>query len=433
MARATTLTRLACAAVVGAAALSNPAIAADAELISTVIVSRHGVRSPIAASLELTDIAASPWPIWPVQHPGDLTDHGAELAKRLGVYYRVLYATHGLFPAQGCPQQRDVVAWADQSERTRLTAQSLLEGMFPGCNLKFGYREGETVDPLFHPTLAGVCSIDLARAGRDVLRRAGGSFATLQRKYRKEFSAMQAVLQCCSPNLCRPLRTPACTLTELPSDVAHGRKGGIWLHGPLAIASTAAEVFLLQYAQGFPPDQVAWGRASTPQAMRPLLRLHTLDFDLLERTPYLATRHGSALVDRIVSTLQQSVDAGGATAPKMTLLVGHDTNLFNIGGALGLHWSLPSYVPDQTPPAGALHFQLWRDRQNNAYSVKVAYIAQTLDQMRQGTTLDDANPPEQASVRIKGCRAAGGRCPWPTFARLANRSIDRACIGPRQP
>ena len=39
--------------------------------------------------------------------------------------------------------------------------------------------------------------------------------------------------------------------------------------------------------------------------------------------------------------------------PKLTLLVGHDTNLANIGGMLGLHWSLPSYLPDATPPAGA--------------------------------------------------------------------------------
>jgi 4-phytase/acid phosphatase len=433
MAHTTTLTRLTCAAAVAVAAFSSPVAAAEPELVSTVIVSRHGVRSPIATSLQLTDVAANPWPVWPVQHPGDLTDHGAELAKRLGVYYRALYATHGLFPAQGCPPQRAVVAWADQSERTKLSAQSLLEGMFPGCNLKYGYREGETIDPLFHPTLAGVCSIDLARARRDVMRRAGGSVALLQRKFRTEFSAMQSVLKCCSPTLCRAPRAPVCTLTELPSDVAPGRKGGIWLHGPLAIASTAAEVFLLEYAQGFPLDQVAWGRVSTPQAMRPLLRLHTLEFDLLERTPYLATRQGSALVNRIVTTLQQSIGSGAASAPKMTLLVGHDTNLFNIGGVLGLHWSLPSYVPDQTPPAGALHFQLWRDRQSNAYSVKVVYIAQTLDQMRQGTVLDGGNPPEQASVTIRGCRMTGGGCPWPTFARLVGRSVDRACVGPRQP
>jgi len=155
----------------------------------------------------------------------------------------------------------------------------------------------------------------------------------------------------------------------------------------------------------------------------------------MERTPYLAARQGSALVHRIVATLRSA--AGSSTRAdarsagrKLTLLVGHDTNLSAIGGMLGLHWSLPSYLPDQTPPAGALHFELLRDRQTRAHAVRVRYIAQTLDQMRQATRLDLAHPPEQTTATIDGCAPGdGGTCAWSAFEALASKTIDRACVG----
>jgi Histidine phosphatase superfamily (branch 2) len=122
------------AAVIAAVFISNAAAAADYELLSTVIVSRHGVRSPIAGTSSLASIAGDPWPSWPVP-PGHLTPRGAELARLLGAYYRDYYVAQGLLPAQGCPQPGAVFAWADIDQRTRATAQSLLDGMFPDCGL----------------------------------------------------------------------------------------------------------------------------------------------------------------------------------------------------------------------------------------------------------------------------------------------------------
>ena len=432
---AVTLANILRTVIFATALVSNAALAADFELVSAVVVSRHGVRSPTATDPPLAAIAADPWPSWPVP-PGYLTPRGAELAELLGVFYRRYYAAQKLFSEQGCPPPAAVFGWADVDQRTRVTAQSLLAGMFPGCNFTPAYRVGATVDVLFHPTRAGVCRIDPGRARQRVLQRVGGSFAKLEAGYRAELTAMQSVLNCCSPALCRLSSAPSsCRLGDLPTTIVGADDGSsVRLSGPVAIGSTAAEVFLLEYAQGLQEKQVAWGRASTPQAMQPLLRLHTLEFDLLERTPYLAARQGSALVQKILSTLQHSIDANGLASPKLTLLVGHDTNLANIGGMLGLHWSLPSYLANQTPPAGALHFELLRDRRTSVYSVRVRYVAQTLDQMRRLTPLDESNPPEQTTAKIDGCELNDtGGCRWSTFARLANHAIDRACVGSLRP
>jgi 4-phytase/acid phosphatase len=418
-----------CAAIFSAATtVGSVALAADYELVSAVVVSRHGVRSPIAGHPPPATFAADPWPSWPVP-PGYLTPRGAELAKLLGGYYRQYYVSQGLFPAQGCPPTGAVLAWADVDQRTRVTAQSLLDGVFPGCGFAPASLSMQ-IDPLFHPTRAGVCQIDPARARQSVLRRAAGNLASLHRKFRAQIAAMQSALKCCQPALCRAAGASApCSLRNLPSAIVAENNGTVRLSGPISIGSTASEVFLLAYAEGFPDQQIAWGRASTLQAIRPLLRLHTLEFDLMQRTPYLATRQGSALVEKIWSTLRRSVETNGADGRQLTLLVGHDTNLANIGGMLGLHWSLPSFLADETPPAGAMHFDLLRDRQTKGYAVRIRYVSQTLDQMRRVVPLDLVNPPETAVVKIARCKVGdGGACPWTDFTQIVDRALDRACI-----
>jgi hypothetical protein len=42
------------------------------------------------------------------------------------------------------------------------------------------------------------------------------------------------------------------------------------------------------------------------------------------------------------------------------IVSGHDTNLSNLSGMLGLSWRLPGYQPNDTLPGGALIFSLWQ-------------------------------------------------------------------------
>ena len=47
-----------------------------------------------------------------------------------------------------------------------------------------------------------------------------------------------------------------------------------------------------------------------------------------------------------------------ASRARFLLLAGHDTNLSNLSGMIGLSWKLAGYQPDDTPPGGALIFAL---------------------------------------------------------------------------
>ena len=212
------------------------------------------------------------------------------------------------------------------------------------------------------------------------------------------------------------------------------------LKGPITIGSTASEVFLLEYAQRMP--KVAWGRVSTPDQIIALLKLHDLQFSLMQRTSYIARRQGSALLHQVLETLRQTADGqSDARRPvppeaRLVIYVGHDTNLANLGGMLDVHWQLGSYVRDETPPAGAMAFELLREKQSGKPFVRMAYYSQSLDQMRKGTRLRTSDPggiatPYVARIEISRlcARPQDGACPWPEFYRqVTDTALIDACI-----
>jgi 4-phytase/acid phosphatase len=107
--------------------------------------------------------------------------------------------------------------------------------------------------------------------------------------------------------------------------------------------------------------------------------------------------------------------------------VGHDTNLANMSGALNLSWLIDGRLND-TPPGGALIFELWRGRGTARYFVRTFYTAQMLDQMRNSTPLSLANPPERVPVFIPGCGQADGSCGWDAFQQTVRGEMDPAFV-----
>jgi 4-phytase/acid phosphatase len=206
------------------------------------------------------------------------------------------------------------------------------------------------------------------------------------------------------------------------------------LIGALWIASTASELFLLEYADGKPPAQVGWGRADAP-GIRKVLPLHDAAFDLLFRTPYLARRQGSSLLARVAGALTGQ-PLGGLPAPepavrdaRLVAFLGHDDHLANLGGLLGATWSMPGYPVNETPPAGALVFEKRRAR-DGSERVFAAYVAQSIEQMRDASPLTLASPPVRAPIRIPGCSRdePGFPCALADFAAAVARTLDAECV-----
>jgi 4-phytase/acid phosphatase len=204
--------------------------------------------------------------------------------------------------------------------------------------------------------------------------------------------------------------------------------------GALAIASEAAEIFLLEYAEGMEAEQVAWGRLNLAQMLQ-TFRLHTEAFDLMERTPYLARRQGSALLMRAAAAVTSGHSSGlGATDnavrdAKFVAYIGHDTNIDNLAAIMDVTWTQAGYQRNQTPPAGALVFELRQgpDRKQRVYT---SYVAQSLEQMRKVTPLTLDAPPLKTPLRLRGCSAntPGFPCLIDEFAVAIRNAIDRDCV-----
>jgi 4-phytase/acid phosphatase len=110
------------------------------------------------------------------------------------------------------------------------------------------------------------------------------------------------------------------------------------------------------------------------------------------------------------------------------ILVGHDTNIVTLAGALGIDWIADGRV-DDSPPGGALVFELWRSPKSGPF-VRVAFTAQTLEQMRNSEPLTPANPPAEAPIFVPACSGPDLSCTWDSFSAAMRQATDPAYVTP---
>lgn len=398
----------------------------DAELTFVVYFSRHGVRSPTGKPAQYNTYSTATWPAWDVP-PGDLTAHGYRLMELFGAYDRMQLSNEGLLASNGCSDATSVTIYADSDQRTRETGKALAEGLFPGCNVPVRALPEGANDSLFHPNPADFGPVDTAMATAAIAGRIGNDPANLTQAYHAQIGAMDKLLaKCGAPSSTQQART---SLFDLPAILAPGKGDHLAeLRGPLNTASSLAENILLEYAQGMSAANVGWG-CVTGADVRSLIDLHTAATDFTLRTPALARMQASNVLDHILRSMEQAISkkeiagAPGKPEDRALFLIGHDTNLTSIGGLLGLTW-IADGRRDDTPPGGALVFELWKNRKSGEYSIRTYFTVQTLEQMRSTSELTMSNPPQRVPVLLPGCSKADFSCNWQDFEKTIHGAID---------
>jgi 4-phytase/acid phosphatase len=411
-----------------------PAASRDADLQLVVVLTRHGVRSPLANSVLLGQFAAAPWAPWDVP-PSYLTAHGYQLMKLFGAWDRTQFSSENLFAPAGCADAAHVSIVADSDQRTRETGKALAEGMFPGCTIQVHAPPEGTNDPLFRPIESGAVHPDLALATAAVAGRIGGNPNNLTELYRSQLTLLDRVLAGCGHAPANAQRT---SIFAIPATLAPGPGDSpAALRGPVPAAAAMAENLLLEYTQGLSQADTGWG-CIDGATLSTIMQVNSANWDYTKRTPAVAHIIASTLLDRILKTMEQSVNGGGATGAavpgalgkpgdRLVILVGHDTNIVTVAGALDIDWILDGRV-DDTPPGGALLFELWRPRDGGKPFVRLEYIAQTLEQMRNSEALTPANPPAVAPIFVPGCSRQDLSCTWEGFSAAVRAAIDPAYV-----
>ncbi len=313
----------------------------DADLKYVVYFSRHGVRSPTGKNEQYERFSSAPWPTWEVQ-PGYLTPHGFQLMEFFGAYDRMQLSSEGLFTREGCAEAGKVTFYADSDQRTRETGKALAKGLFPGCDIPVAARPEGTNDPLFHLPPADVAALDSAVAAAAISGRVGNNPDKLTEAYRAQLVAFDKILaDCGKPSERSAKRT---SLLDIPAALSSGQGDHLAdLRGPLNTASTLAENLLLEYTNGMDTANVGWGCVDGPM-IRSLIGLHTAATDITQRTPAIANAQAARPLNQIRLALEQAVEqrpvpgALGKPTDRALFIIGHDTNLTNMAGALNLSW-----------------------------------------------------------------------------------------------
>jgi 4-phytase/acid phosphatase len=201
----------------------------------------------------------------------------------------------------------------------------------------------------------------------------------------------------------------------VPTSIVSGKEDGVRLLGPIGYASTAAEDFFMQSANGMPKDQVAWGRLAHDATLRELLTLHQLDQDLTQKTKPIARQRGSNLL-----TLIGAILVNGHSFPAHAAT----------GALLDITWQIPGFLPGEATPGGALAFEQFRDVSTAKRYVRIAYYAQTLDEMRRRAPLTYRDPPGMVQVALPACSAdlVNNACPLETFLKIVKAAVDPGCV-----
>ena len=403
------LSILACAALLalgGVAGAQDAGPAGPFKVERTVMLYRHGIRAPLPGEAAVDAYAHPPWPVWST--PSSLlTPHGREAARLMGAYDRQRLSHLGLTAANGCPAPGAVAIWTNTAQRTIASGEAFAEGFAPGCGLAVGHQPLDTEDPLFHPLEAKAVEFEAADAVAAITAENGGP-AALVAPYAGKIREMERVLGC-------DRARPPCDIASARTGLAPSADGGgLALDGPISILSGTAQVFMLQYAEGLPLDQVGWGRA-TPRTLEDVSRLHALLFDIHARPRYMARRIGGPMARRISGIL------AARDAPAVNVFVGHDNNIAALASLIGAHFKMDGYGQDDPPIGGALELQVLVDAQGRRF-VAAYYEAQTPDQLRNLTPLSLAGPPARRALEL-ACQTSGqGPCRLDDFlAELDHR------------
>ncbi|TGB88566.1 bifunctional glucose-1-phosphatase/inositol phosphatase [Escherichia sp. E3659] len=405
------------AAVAGMVLLSSNAQAQTVpegyQLQQVLLMSRHNLRAPLANNGSVLEQSTpNKWPEWDVPG-GQLTTKGGVLEVYMGHYMREWLAEQGIVKTGECPPADTVYAYANSLQRTVATAQFFITGAFPGCDIPVHHQEKMgTMDPTFNPVITD----DSAAFSEQAVAAMEKELGKLQ--LTDSYQLLEKIVNYKDSPACKEKQQ--CSLVDGKNTFSAKYQEEPGVSGPLKVGNSLVDAFTLQYYEGFPMDQVAWGEIKSDQQWKVLSKLKNGYQDSLFTSPEVARNVAKPLV----SYIDKALVTDRASAPKITVLVGHDSNIASLLTALDFK---PYQLHDQnerTPIGGKIVFQRWHDSKANRDLMKIEYVYQSAEQLRNADALTLQAPAQRVTLELTGCPIdANGFCPMDKFDSVLNEAV----------
>ncbi|EFV8221000.1 bifunctional glucose-1-phosphatase/inositol phosphatase [Shigella sonnei] len=383
------------------------------QLQQVLMMSRHNLRAPLANNGSVLEQSTpNKWPEWDVPG-GQLTTKGGVLEVYMGHYMREWLAEQGMVKSGECPPPDTVDAYANSLQRTVATAQFFITGAFPGCDIPVHHQEKMgTMDPTFNPVITD----DSAAFSEQAVAAMEKELSKLQ--LTDSYQLLEKIVNYKDSPACKEKQQ--CSLVDGKNTFSAKYQQEPGVSGPLKVGNSLVDAFTLQYYEGFPMDQVAWGEIKSDQQWKVLSKLKNGYQDSLFTSPEVARNVAKPLV----SYIDKALVTDRTSAPKITVLVGHDSNIASLLTALDFK---PYQLHDQnerTPIGGKIVFQRWHDSKANRDLMKIEYVYQSAEQLRNADALTLQAPAQRVTLELSGCPIdANGFCPMDKFDSVLNEAV----------
>lgn len=392
------------------------------QLQQVLMMSRHNLRAPLANNGSVLEQSTpNKWPEWDVPG-GQLTTKGGVLEVYMGHYMREWLAEQGMVKSGECPPPYTVYAYANSLQRTVATAQFFITGAFPGCDIPVHHQEKMgTMDPTFNPVITD----DSAAFSEQAVAAMEKELSKLQ--LTDSYQLLEKIVNYKDSPACKEKQQ--CSLVDGKNTFSAKYQQEPGVSGPLKVGNSLVDAFTLQYYEGFPMDQVAWGEIKSDQQWKVLSKLKNGYQDSLFTSPEVARNVAKPLV----SYIDKALVTDRTSAPKITVLVGHDSNIASLLTALDFK---PYQLHDQnerTPIGGKIVFQRWHDSKANRDLMKIEYVYQSAEQLRNADALTLQAPAQRVTLELSGCPIdANGFCPMDKFDSVLNEAVKYQKTPPRE-
>ena len=374
------------------------------QLDKVVILSRHGIRTPLENTIAFLE-KSSPlkWPSWDHAY-GYLTTRGGVLEAFFGHYLSQWLEQKNINIE---PENPDIYVYANSLQRTVATAQFLVNGAFAGYDIPIHHKYTiEKMDPIFDPSVQDD-SPELKQAVLNDIEEADKA-ASIFKNLAPAYQMVSDILEYPHSQLYAQYQ---CDFADIPYELYFKKNEEPELHGPLAIGICAVDAFLLQYYSAFPKDQIAWGKITSQEQWQQIIQIRNHYIDLVFHTKTIARHNSKLLINKIDNLLHNKPH-------KVNLLVGHDSTIASLLGALDFaQYQLPNQF-ENTPIGGMVIFQRYRHTSSGEYFFKAEYIYQSFEQLYTGEAIDMNNPPQHYQLELlNAMQNSDGFYSWQDFEK----------------
>ena len=382
-------------------------------LEQVVVFSRHGLRAPLSSPTStLGKITPNQWPQWdtPASY---LTTRGGVLESYFGHYFSEWLVDNKLLTENTCPSENEVYIYTNSLQRTIATGQYFTVGAFSGCIVPIIHKEKlGTMDPLFFPVIsddnpefkqAAITSINQTASAKGI--------EGLNQKLSNTYQDLSNIINYTQSTNC--LTDKQCDFTDLPTKIIieKGKEPGIT--GPLRTGTSIADAFILQYYEGAPLQDIAWGKIKNNKQFEQLVAIKEYYNTVLFGSPVIAKQVAANLINYINQTFSEN------NHTKFTFLVGHDSNVASLFAALKIKSYTLADQFETTPIGGKIVFQKWRNNQSGEALMKIEYFYQSTEQIRNLSQLNRSNPPHKVTLAMENCPINTlGFCSFSTFKQI---------------